>query len=105
MTPWRSGDAAVCKTAYTGSIPVGVSSSKAPTFELEHYHWNISLLQLRDRSESVVLINLFELILKTIQVCVVQANIARICIQSYRLEQVVEVVQTLLKFVVNRCGG
>ena len=22
---WRSGDAAVCKTAYTGSIPVGAS--------------------------------------------------------------------------------
>lgn len=25
MAPWRSGDAAVCKTAYTGSIPVGAS--------------------------------------------------------------------------------
>ncbi len=27
MALWRSGDAAVCKTAYTGSIPVGASSA------------------------------------------------------------------------------
>ncbi len=25
MALWRSGDAAVCKTVYTGSIPVGAS--------------------------------------------------------------------------------
>ena len=30
MALWRSGYAAVCKTAYTGSIPVGASKSKAP---------------------------------------------------------------------------
>ncbi len=26
MAPWRSGYAAVCKTAYTGSNPVGASN-------------------------------------------------------------------------------
>lgn len=25
MAPWRSGYAGVCKTSYTGSIPVGAS--------------------------------------------------------------------------------
>ena len=32
MVLWRSGYAAVCKTAYTGSIPVGTSTAK--TFPL-----------------------------------------------------------------------
>gem|GEM_PF-4130640 len=26
MAPWRSGYAEVCKTSYTGSIPVGASN-------------------------------------------------------------------------------
>ncbi len=31
---WRSGYAAVCKTAYTGSIPVGASSKSLPVYPL-----------------------------------------------------------------------
>lgn len=27
MAPWRSGYAGVCKTSYTGSIPVGASQA------------------------------------------------------------------------------
>ena len=28
MAPWRSGYAEVCKTSYTGSIPVGASTNE-----------------------------------------------------------------------------
>ena len=34
MVLWRSGYAAVCKTAYTGSIPVGASSKSLPVYPL-----------------------------------------------------------------------
>ena len=30
MAPWRSGYAEVCKTSYTGSIPVGASKFLYP---------------------------------------------------------------------------
>lgn len=34
MAPWRSGYAAVCKTAYTGSNPVGASTNYGRVAEL-----------------------------------------------------------------------
>ena len=39
MALWRSGYAAVCKTAYTGSIPVG--ASKSPLWGI--FFWQIIL--------------------------------------------------------------
>ena len=34
VVPWRSGDATVCKTVYTGSIPVGTSRE----LRIKHCH-------------------------------------------------------------------
>lgn len=39
MAPWRSGYAEVCKTFYTGSIPVGASIDKPGEWRNWYTRW------------------------------------------------------------------